>query len=290
MPLTVHHLQVSQSERVTWLCEELDIPYTLTLHPHLLSAIHPRPEPARPSATACAEYIIQKYGGGKLGLGPSHKDYADYLYWFHFANGTLQPQVLLAMQLSRVDGAGPYTARAVERFKGLLAFMDGRLVKKTWLEGEEFTAADIMTVFSLTTMRVFYGFNLSEYTGILRYLEKVVQREGYKKARAKADPELELMIGGQGSAVVHGEAQGGGEVVDEMRRFHRCLSRSFARSRFKQPLGWHEKIWLPKKAQKKEEKSIMSTKSKYIYGATRLLAEACLDDADAHVDICELVI
>ncbi len=27
--LTVHHLGVSQSERIVWLCEELEIPYEL---------------------------------------------------------------------------------------------------------------------------------------------------------------------------------------------------------------------------------------------------------------------
>ncbi|KAJ7723732.1 hypothetical protein DFH07DRAFT_855609 [Mycena maculata] len=30
MPLIIHHLQVPQSERLPWLCEELNIPYTLT--------------------------------------------------------------------------------------------------------------------------------------------------------------------------------------------------------------------------------------------------------------------
>ena len=75
--------------------------------------------------------------------------------------------------------------------------MDSRLATNPWLAGDEFTAADIMTVFTLTTMRVFYGFELSGYPHILAYLERVVQRDGYKKARAKADPELELMVEGK---------------------------------------------------------------------------------------------
>jgi len=32
MVLTVHHLQRSQSERIVWLCEELQIPYELKLY------------------------------------------------------------------------------------------------------------------------------------------------------------------------------------------------------------------------------------------------------------------
>lgn len=214
MPLTIHHLQVSQSERLPWLCEELNVPYELNLHqrapifsPQSIKDLNPLGQAPiiqdgnlrLAESAACAEYIIHVHGGGKLTLPPSHKNYADYLYWFHFANGTLQPQVLSLLQLSRFDkaGAGSYAAGLAERFAKLLKLMDTRLLENEWLAGDEFTAADIMTVFTLTTMRVFYPFDLSEYRGILTYLERVSQREGYKKARAKADPGLELMIAGK---------------------------------------------------------------------------------------------
>jgi hypothetical protein len=48
--LKIHHLGHSQSERIVWLCEELDIPYALTHHtrdavtvlsPPELKALHP---------------------------------------------------------------------------------------------------------------------------------------------------------------------------------------------------------------------------------------------------------
>ena len=212
MPLTIHHLQVSQSERLPWLCEELQIPYKLTLHqrapifsPQSIKDLTPIGQApviqdeslTLPESAACAEYIIHVHGNGKLALTPSHKNYADYLYWFHFANGTLQPHVLMMLQLSHIDKDGPSTARQVERLGKMLAFMNARLRENAWLAGDEFTAADIMTVFTLTTMRAFCPFDLTGYEGILAYLERVAQREGYKKARAKADPELELMIEGK---------------------------------------------------------------------------------------------
>lgn len=137
------------------------------------------------------------HGNGKLALPPSHKNYADYLYWVHFANGTLQPQVLMMLQLSRTDMTGAYPASLAERFSKMLAFIDTRLVENVWLAGDEFTAADIMVVFILMTMRTFYPFDLTGYEGLLAYLQRVVKREGYRKARAKADPELELMIEGK---------------------------------------------------------------------------------------------
>jgi glutathione S-transferase len=212
MALTIHHLQVSQSERLPWLCEELQIPYRLVLHqrapilsPQSIKDLNPLGQApviqdgslTLAESAACVEYIIHVHGNGKLALPPSHKNYADYLYWFHFANGTLQPQVLMMMQLSRVDTPGAYAASVAERFQKQLALMDTRLGENAWLAGNEFTAADIMAVFTLTTMRTFYPFDLTEYGGILAYLERVVERDGYKKARGKADPELGLMIDGK---------------------------------------------------------------------------------------------
>ena len=213
MGLTIHHLQVSQSERLPWLCEELNIPYTLTLHQRApifspqsikdLNSLGQAPVIQDGSLTlaesaACAEYIVHVYGNGKLALPPSHKNYADYLFWFHSANSNLQPLVLMMLQLANVDSTtSPSARRYAERFEKLLVLMDTRLLENAWLAGDEFTTADIMTVFTLTTMRVFYPFDLTGYQGILGYLKRVTQRDGYKKARAKADPELEIMIEGK---------------------------------------------------------------------------------------------
>jgi glutathione S-transferase len=95
MPLTIHHLQLSQSERLPWLCEELNIPYTLTLHQRApvfsrqsikdLNPLRQAPVIQDGNLTlaefaACVEYIIHVHGNGKLALPPSHKNYADYLY------------------------------------------------------------------------------------------------------------------------------------------------------------------------------------------------------------------
>lgn len=104
MTLTVHHLQVSQSERVVWLCEELGINYELKNYkrdplfaPTNYKALHPTG--AAPviedngkviaESAACVEYIAQVHGNGKFFVKPGQKEYADFVYWFHFANGRL---------------------------------------------------------------------------------------------------------------------------------------------------------------------------------------------------------
>lgn len=97
MTLIVHHLGVSQSDRIVWLCEELGIDYELKkydrspyLAPAEYSALHPLG--AAPviedgnvklaESGACVEYIAQTHGKGRFIIAPGQKNYADYLYWF----------------------------------------------------------------------------------------------------------------------------------------------------------------------------------------------------------------
>ena len=49
-----------------------------------------------------------------------------------------------------------------------LGLVEARLGKVDYLAGGEFTTADIMVVFSLTTMRYFLPFDLAPYPAILR--------------------------------------------------------------------------------------------------------------------------
>lgn len=213
MTLTIHHLQVSQSERLVWLCEELDVPYELILHhrdpvfsPPSIKALHPMGQAPiiqddsilLAESCACVEYIVHVQGRGRLVLTASHNNYADFLYWFHLANSNLQPLLLSLLLLTRIEPDGPTVGRQRAHLEKLLSQMDHRLSSTSmWLAGDDFTCADIMTVFSLTTMRVFYPLDLSPYPAILAYLKRITQREAYRRARSKADPELELMTDGK---------------------------------------------------------------------------------------------
>ena len=117
--LTVHHLGKSQSERIVWLCEELGIPYELKryardsvtmLAPPDYKALHPigsapvitDGDLVLAESGAIVDYIMAKYGDGRLALRPDHPDFAQFLYWFHFANGTLQAGMGRLMILNRL--------------------------------------------------------------------------------------------------------------------------------------------------------------------------------------------
>lgn len=211
--LTIHHLGKSQSERIVWLCEELGVPYELKhyvrdpvtmLSPPELRALHPLGvapvitdgDLVLAESGAIVEYIIGKYGAGRLSLGPAHPDFAQYLYWFHFANANLQPNMGRNMVLRRLDLAedNPTLVGMRGRLDRALALVDARLGEVDYLAGNEFTAADIMIVFTLSTMRYFLPVDLAPYPNILAYLARIGSREAYQRAMQKGDPGMELLL------------------------------------------------------------------------------------------------
>ena len=110
------------------MCEELGVAYALKRYERdpatilaspELAALHPMG--AAPviedgplvlaESGAIVEYIIAKHGAGRLALPPDHPGFADYLYWFHFANGNLQPVMgrldrVVALVETRLGDAG----------------------------------------------------------------------------------------------------------------------------------------------------------------------------------------
>ncbi|WPH03262.1 Hypothetical protein R9X50_00613900 [Acrodontium crateriforme] len=211
MPLIVHHLGISQSERVVFLCEELGIPYELKLYkrspllsPPELKALHPIG--AAPviqdtdagvtiaESEACLEYINQVHGKNALGIQPGEKNYADYLYWYTFTNGTLQPAFgrIMTLSFSGVSNDDPGKKRYAAKVEQCLTHLDNRLAEVEWLAGDRFTAADIMLMFTLTTGRKFVPWNLAKYPNVLAWMRRVAGREAYVRAMKKSDPELDV--------------------------------------------------------------------------------------------------
>ena len=211
--LTVHHLGKSQSERIVWLCEELEIPYELKcytrdavtmLAPAHYKALHPigaapvitDGELVLAESGAVVEYIIAKYGNGRLALNLGHPDFAHFLYWFHFANGTLQANMGRNMILNRLKLAEDNAILAATKARVDRAFdlVDARVGEADYLAGTEFTSADIMMGFSLTTMRYFLPYDLARCLNIVSYLARIGQRSAYRRAMEKGDPGMALLL------------------------------------------------------------------------------------------------
>lgn len=211
--MIVHHLGKSQSERIVWLCEELGIPYDLKVYdrdsvtrlaPPEYKALHPigtapvitDGDVVLAESGAIIEYIVAKHGKGRLTLAPDHPDFAQFLFWFHFANGTLQPATGRSMILSRLKlpGDNPILRAMKGRLDLALGLVEARLAKTAFLAGSEFTTADIMIVFTLTTMRLFLPFDLARYPAILAYLQRIGGRPAYRRAMQKGDPDMAPLL------------------------------------------------------------------------------------------------
>src|SRR5882724_7928922 len=211
--LIVHHLGRSQSERIVWLCEELEIAYELKCHARDAKTMLAPPDyKAQHSigsapviddgglvlaeSGAIVEYIVAKYGRGRLTLGADDPDFAQFLYWFHFANGTLQANMGRLMILNRLKLAddNPILLATKARVDRAFALVEARTGEARYLAGRAFTTADIMMGFSLTTMRYFQPYDLARCPNIIGYLARIGARPAYRRAMEKGDPGMALLL------------------------------------------------------------------------------------------------
>lgn len=202
--LIIHHLRISQSERIVWLCEELGLNYDLKLYvrdpetrlaPPELKALHPMEiaplmqdgDIMLGESGAIVEYIIGKYAPDtQLVPGPDHPDFADHLYWFHFANATFMTNGMMQIAVSLTGADMP--AVMLNRVNNAWAQVERRLGEANYFGGNGLTTADIMMVFQLTTSRAFREMPIDNKPNLRAYLERIGKREAYQRAMAKAEP------------------------------------------------------------------------------------------------------
>jgi len=208
--LTVHHLRISQSERIVWLCEELGIEYDLKLYnrrednrlaPEEYKALHPMGiapvitdgDLVLGESGAICEYIDRKYGGCRLSPGVDDPDFADHLFWFHFANGTLMTNGMMGIA-AQAAGATEMPPFVADRTAKAWQMVEKRAGEAEFFGGRNLTLADIMLGFSLTTGRAFGGMSLATFPNIAAYLQRIGQRPAYQQAMAKAEPGMPPML------------------------------------------------------------------------------------------------
>lgn len=211
--ITVHHLNNSRSQRILWLLEELDVAYeikkyqrdpaTMLAPPELLK-VHPLGK--SPVVTdgdltvaesgAIIEYLVERYGSGRLIPPAGSPERLRYRYWLHFAEGSAMPPLLLKLVFDRVASAPmPFFAKPIARgiskkvqsafvnpnLTRQLDFMEDELGKREWFAGAEFTAADIQMSFPLEAAAQRAGLDASR-PRLMAFLERIHARPAYKRA------------------------------------------------------------------------------------------------------------
>ncbi|HEX4114144.1 MAG TPA: glutathione S-transferase [Stellaceae bacterium] len=213
--ITVHHLNNSRSQRVLWLLEELGLDYQIKFYrrepsmraPASLRAIHPLGK--SPVITdgdltlaetgAIIDYLVGRYGNGRLIPPPETEARRRYTYWLHYAEGSLMPPLLMGLIASRIAGPQvPWFARPVAKriaatlrdtfiapqIKLHLDFIEGELAARAFFCGEEFTAADVQMSFPLEAAAMRAGLDQSR-PRIWDWLQRIHARPAYQRALEK---------------------------------------------------------------------------------------------------------
>jgi glutathione S-transferase len=205
LDLTIYHIEGRRSERIVWLCEELAVPYKLEYKrgdiAASMQAIH-EVSPLMPVAPtvkigdqvmvesgAIIELILAREGKGRLQPAVNSPDYAYYLQWMHFAEGSFASRVIADYRVAMIQGKPKTTSgyKLVDT-EAVLAFMEDFLSKHAYFGGSAFSAADIMMLFPTNITEAFNVADLSAYPHILAWRTNVQGRPAYKKMLEVARP------------------------------------------------------------------------------------------------------
>jgi glutathione S-transferase len=145
---------------------------------------------------AILEYLVQRYGEGRLKPLPGTPDALRYLYWMHYAEGSLMPPLLMKLVFDQIQKARmPFFARPIARsiagkvLKGFvmpqinnhLDFLESELGASPWFTGAEFTVADIQLSFPLEAAKARGGLDSSR-PRLMNFLERIHERPAYARA------------------------------------------------------------------------------------------------------------
>ena len=211
--IVVHHLNNSRSQRVLWLLEELGLEYEVKryerdrktmLAPPELRAIHPLGKSpvitdgdlTLAESGAIVEYLIERYGNGRLSPPPGTPAYLRYRYWLHYAEGSVMSPLLLKLVFDKIEKSPmPFFAKPIAKaisgkakssfitpqINTHLDYLEGELAKSSWFAGEEFSGADVQLSFPLEAAAARGGLDASR-PKLMAFLQRIHARPAYKKA------------------------------------------------------------------------------------------------------------
>ncbi|WP_458095053.1 glutathione S-transferase family protein [Roseomonas sp. WA12] len=178
--ITLHHLNNSRSQRVLWLLEELEVPYEIRryerdpatmLAPPELRAVHPLGK--APVITedgmvvaetgAIVEYVLARYGQGRLVPPEGGPAFWQYRHWMHHAEGSAMPPLVMTLIFGSLAKRVPAPMQAAAQgmaellqkgivdpnLERLKDYWNEALAETGWFAGPEMTAADVMMSFPL---------------------------------------------------------------------------------------------------------------------------------------------
>ncbi len=197
--IVVHHLNNSRSQRIIWLLEELGLPYRIeryqrdaktNLAPPELRAVHPLgkspviqdDELILAESGAIVEYLVERYGDGRLAPRRGTPEHVRYLHWMHFAEGTIMLHLVGRLYLTRVgEAAKAMQGRVEAMIQDELDLVEAELGQSEHLAGAAFSAADVQMLFPLE-FAVHAGLAGERQPRLRDYVTRMQARPAYRRA------------------------------------------------------------------------------------------------------------
>jgi glutathione S-transferase len=196
--ITLYFAPRTRAVRVRWLLEELGLPYRLervTFQVPTNAFAQATPLGKIPvieddgvvicESGAIVEYILERYGEGRLAPPIGSPLRGPFLQWVHFAEATAFPPlgVIVWHTLYQGDAAAIPTVMASARERALASFalVERALGDGPYLLGAEFSAADVMMGFTLLAARLL-GVLDGSHPALLAYLTRLESRPAFQRA------------------------------------------------------------------------------------------------------------
>ena len=133
---------------------------------------------------AMVQYLLDRYGNGRLQPTAGTPEHAIYLQWSWFAEATFARPLGEIVNHRRALPEAEQSAAAVEEMRArawlCIDALDQSLPGRSWLLGDEFTAADIMMGYTLMLVGSLAPGELP--TEVARYWAALSAREGFIRA------------------------------------------------------------------------------------------------------------
>ena len=198
--MKLYYAPNTRAVRIVWLCNELGLSCELERFrlgdpamraPDYL-AVHPmgRVPALRDGDTtlyesgAIVQYLLARYGEGRLAPEVASADYPAYLQWLHYAEGMIMPHVNIivveTVLLSPERRNRVNVDRSTRQLTRMLGAVDGALDGRDFLAGA-FSAADIMCGHAcIVASRL--GADLADKPRLRAYIDRLEARPALRDA------------------------------------------------------------------------------------------------------------
>jgi glutathione S-transferase len=197
--LVLYFAPRTRAIRVRWLLEELELPYRLervTFKPTTdRFFIQDTPTGKLPTLVdgdvvmaesgAIVEYLLERYGNGRLAPPAGSAERAAYLQWLHFAESTAFPPLGIVIWLTRYrDDSSQHQhllADARQRVVATFEQIERALAGNQYLVGDTFSAADIMMGFTVGAAQL-TGLLGDGFPELQRYMARLQARPALQRS------------------------------------------------------------------------------------------------------------